>query len=76
MNENIKRYKISLIFLGAFIFFMFTYIIVERLRDYDCKDFHSQPEAQAFFKSRADVYNLDNDGDGVACENLKPNYLK
>ncbi len=42
--------------------------------DYDCSDFSTQREAQAFFKSEggpdSDYHNLDRDGDGVACESL------
>jgi micrococcal nuclease len=41
-------------------------------RDYDCKDFSSQAEAQRVFDQYAgDPFGLDRDGDGVACESLK-----
>lgn len=76
MTEDIKRYKVSLFFLGLFVFCIFTYLVVGYLKDYDCKDFKTQSEAQAFFEEHEDVYNLDGDGDGKACENLKVNYLK
>ncbi|MGD9734500.1 MAG: excalibur calcium-binding domain-containing protein [Solirubrobacterales bacterium] len=36
-------------------------------RDYDCGDFSSQAEAQEYLLP-GDPYNLDADGDGVACE--------
>ncbi len=43
--------------------------------DYDCPDFSTQEEAQDFFESQGgpsdDPYNLDRDGDGVACETLQ-----
>jgi hypothetical protein len=38
-------------------------------RDYDCEDFESQEEAQ-FYLVRGDPYELDEDGNGLACENL------
>jgi len=38
-------------------------------RDYDCEDFETQEEAQ-FYLVRGDPYGLDEDGNGVACENL------
>jgi micrococcal nuclease len=41
-------------------------------RDYDCKDFESQAEAQRVFKQYpGDPFRLDRDQDGVACESLK-----
>jgi micrococcal nuclease len=40
--------------------------------DYDCKDFRSQPDAQAMFdRYVGDPFGLDRDRDGVACESLK-----
>lgn len=43
--------------------------------DKDCADFSSQGEAQSFFEDEGgpdkDFHNLDRDGDGVVCENLK-----
>jgi micrococcal nuclease len=40
--------------------------------DQDCSDFKTQKEAQAFFDqfAPADLHRLDEDGDGVACEDL------
>ena len=44
--------------------------------DKNCSDFSTQPEAQAYFKSRGgpaqDPDGLDGDRDGIACENLPP----
>jgi hypothetical protein len=46
----------------------------KRTNDYNCSDFATQAEAQAFFTkaggSRNDVNRLDGDHDGVACEDL------
>ena len=46
----------------------------EEYGDYDCSDFSSQSQAQAFFESEggpaSDYHDLDRDGDGVACETL------
>jgi len=43
-------------------------------RDYDCPDFSTQKEAQAFFESNggpsSDPHRLDQDKDGIACETL------
>lgn len=42
---------------------------------WDCEDFSSQSEAQAFYeRNSSDPYNLDEDDDGVACE-LMPEVL-
>lgn len=38
-------------------------------RDYDCADFANQAEAEEYLLP-GDPYNLDADGDGVACEDL------
>ena len=40
-----------------------------RARDYDCSDFATQAEAQEYLLP-GDPYNLDGDGDGIACESL------
>jgi hypothetical protein len=39
------------------------------LADYDCADFATQEEAQEYLLP-GDPYNLDADGDGIACEDL------
>lgn len=42
--------------------------------EYNCSDFATQPEAQAFFikagGKQKDTNRLDGDGDGIACEDL------
>lgn len=40
--------------------------------DYNCTDFKTHAQAQAFFKAHGpgDPYGLDKDGDGIACESL------
>ena len=42
--------------------------------DYNCSDFSSQGEAQRFYEEYGgagnDIFGLDADGDGVACESL------
>lgn len=38
-------------------------------RDYDCADFNNQAEAEEYLLP-GDPYNLDGDGDGIACEDL------
>jgi endonuclease YncB( thermonuclease family) len=42
------------------------------VKDRDCSDFDTQPEAQRFFERHqpGDPHNLDGDGDGKACESL------
>lgn len=46
----------------------------KKASDYNCDDFSTQPEAQAFFKkvggTKNDVYRLDGNNDGVACQDL------
>jgi hypothetical protein len=46
-----------------------------KTKDFNCKDFKSQPEAQAVFErckqlTGKDVYRLDGDNNGKACESL------
>jgi hypothetical protein len=44
---------------------------VTRAQDYDCSDFAYQEDAQAVLdQDPSDPYNLDGDGDGIACETL------
>jgi len=44
----------------------------KRAGDYNCDDFDTQPEAQQFMDKvgNNDIYRLDGDKDGVACESL------
>jgi hypothetical protein len=43
------------------------------LRDRDCSSFRNWRDAQAFYEryGRGDPHNLDQDGDGIACEFLR-----
>lgn len=47
---------------------------LQKDKDYDCSDFSTQKEAQAFFESKggpsSDPHKLDRDKDGIACETL------
>lgn len=49
----------------------------KKASDYNCDDFTTQPEAQAFFTKVGgtgnDLYRLDGDKDGTACESLPKN---
>lgn len=42
--------------------------------DYNCSDFSSHDEAQSFYDQYGgrgnDIFGLDSDGDGIACESL------
>jgi excalibur calcium-binding domain-containing protein len=46
--------------------------------DYDCTDFDSRRDAQAFYEEAGgplyDPFNLDEDKDGIACEEWKRDY--
>jgi hypothetical protein len=46
----------------------------KKASDYNCDDFTTQPEAQTFFEkvggAKNDVYRLDGNKDGVACQDL------
>jgi len=46
----------------------------KKASDYNCDDFSTQPEAQAFFEKvggvKNDTYRLDGNKDGVACQDL------
>ena len=46
----------------------------KKANDYNCDDFKTQPQAQAFFEKVGgtgnDINRLDGDKDGVACESL------
>ncbi|MBP7768663.1 excalibur calcium-binding domain-containing protein [Candidatus Woesebacteria bacterium] len=49
----------------------------KKASDYNCDDFASQPKAQGFFEKvggqKDDLYRLDGDKDGDACESLPKN---
>jgi hypothetical protein len=68
-QERSKRYRLSvplglLAAVGAIAIFPSS-----ALADYDCADFATQEEAQKQLLP-GDPYNLDGDGDGIACEEL------
>lgn len=46
----------------------------KKVNEYNCEDFATKPEAQAFFEkvggTKADTNRLDGDKDGQACESL------
>ena len=46
----------------------------KKASDYNCDDFDTQPQAQSFFEkvggTKNDVYRLDGNNDGQACESL------
>uniref|UniRef100_A0A7V3JB08 Excalibur calcium-binding domain-containing protein n=1 Tax=candidate division CPR3 bacterium TaxID=2268181 RepID=A0A7V3JB08_UNCC3 len=48
--------------------------IGKKLDEYNCDDFATQEEAQAFFEkvggTKKDINRLDGDKDGIACESL------
>ncbi len=52
----------------------------KKASDYNCPDFGTQPEAQAFYKKVGgvsnDIYRLDANKDGVACQDLRQNPSK
>lgn len=41
-----------------------------RIKDLDCKDFSTQDQAQQEIEKGVDIYHLDADEDGQACETL------
>ena len=56
------------------IFSTLTPALAVEKKKYRCKDFTSHTEAQKIFEQaggpKQDPYNLDHDGDGIACEGL------
>lgn len=46
----------------------------DNINDYNCSDFSSHDEAQRFYEEYGgagnDIFGLDSDGDGIACESL------
>ena len=65
---------VIIIFVGYLIFRNSKSSYNTEYGDYDCSDFSTQAEAQAFFEAKGgpqkDYHNLDKDRDGVACESL------
>lgn len=64
--------KVNYLFAALFVLFVIWLIIVSlSKKNYDCIDFKTQEEAQKVFKSHiTDIYYLDGDDDGIACELL------
>lgn len=62
----VKRSLLALAFGLAVVAFI---PMPARAVDYDCSDFSNQAQAQQYLLP-GDPYNLDADGDGVACESL------
>jgi len=75
MNRLITWVLIGVVVLGV-LWWLFpgNPSSLTETRDYDCSDFSTQKEAQAFFESNGgssrDPHKLDQDKDGVACETL------
>ena len=67
----------AVIVITIFItFFLVVYIVRARMDrgsfDYNCSDFSSQKQAQQVFeRDDKDIYRLDGDHDGIACESLR-----
>lgn len=65
---------VIIIFIGYLIYINSKSSHNTEYGDYDCPDFSTQAEAQAFFEAEGgqgeDYHNLDRDGDGRACESL------
>lgn len=62
--------------LGGFVFLLVATLVAlsalpstAAAQDYDCADFNTQAEAEEYLGPE-DPYNLDGDGDGIACEDL------
>lgn len=63
-----KRLPLLIFILIAFI----SILAYVKLHEYDCIDFRTQQDAQkVFLRNSQDVYHLDGDQDGIACENLR-----
>lgn len=60
--------------VSAVVVAVFGVILASSAGAVNCEDFSSRAEAQRFFASRGgrfiDVFGLDGDGDGVACESI------
>ena len=59
--------------MGAAIWFLVILVVKANTHriDYNCDEFVTQKEAQALFdKNTKDIYKLDGDNDGLACESL------
>lgn len=69
MPQNKK--SIILIYLFFIAIFLVVMSILINHKDYDCSDFKSQEEAQRMLRKHdKDIYHLDGNSDGVACNAL------
>lgn len=67
-NKFLLIIAVTIIFL---IIARMTLAVREGRLDFNCEDFHSQEQAQSIYKKNPiDIYGLDKDKDGVACEHL------
>lgn len=58
----------------AFLFLGFVQLSRARIGsfDYNCSDFDTQDKAQRVFEKHSDdIYRLDGDNDGIACEEMR-----
>lgn len=70
------KLKVLLIIIIIFFLLMIVVSVDATLKikkiDFDCDDFDSQKQAQIIFERQpTDIYRLDGDNDGIACEELK-----
>lgn len=81
-TKSFKESEVSRDEKGDILFDKLGNIVTDKTQgkeadDYNCKDFGSQPEAQAFFEkvggTKNDLNRLDGDKDGNACESLPKN---
>lgn len=69
--------KLSIVFLSVAsilllvsVYKILTPVVKAGKPDYNCSDFSTHREAQQFFEKDNDIYRLDGDHDGEACESL------
>lgn len=71
---NINWINILVIVLAIIIIAFVTRVVIagnEGHIDFNCSDFTTQQQAQNIFKkNEKDIYRLDGDKDGIACEGL------
>ena len=66
-----KRLAVSFLAMIGLSLLAYTIFLVLQSKDYDCVDFKSQSEAQVEFKKHpTDIYHLDANHNGIACEIL------
>lgn len=66
-----KEIIIIIIFMSSCLLIAINLKGGEEFSDKNCADFQTQTEAQKVFEQNSeDIYGLDRNGDGVACNNL------